>query len=122
MFDWRDFLELGRTLGSGASGTTVSVRLSEATMRAAVGRAYYAAFGHARSYATWHLGFASSGTAADHGRLTTHFRVSGMPLVAQYLGQLRTMRNQCDYDTAVPALPAMVSLALRNSAAVIHRL
>src|SRR5690349_12639359 len=98
MFDWREFLELGRTLGSSPPGTTVNVRVSEAAVRCAVGRAYYAAFGHARAYAIRHLGFGSAGTAADHGRLTAHFHAHGMPPVAQHLGKLGSARNQCDYD------------------------
>ena len=122
MFDWRDYLELARLLGAGQPGTSVRVRLSEATVRSAVGRAYYAAFGHARSYAAQNLGFVATGTAADHGRLTAHFQANGMVVIARQLSRLRRQRNQCDYDNLVSTLPTMAQDALRTSAAIIHRL
>jgi hypothetical protein len=122
VFDWRDNLELARALGRGAPGTNVSIRMSEATNRCAVGRAYYAAFGHARAYAIQRLGFVSSGGAADHGRLAAHFHLHGMPAVAFSLRGLRRWRNACDYDGVVSMLPRMVTDALRESAAVIRRL
>ena len=122
MFDWRDNLELARILGTGSPGTAVSVPISEATDRCAVGRAYYAAFCHARAYATRHLGFRPIGTAGDHGRLAAHFHAHGMRQVARALGRLRGWRNECDCDDVVPTLPTMVSNALRDAAAVIQRL
>ena len=122
MFDWRDNLELARTLGTGVPGTAVSVVISETTDRCAVGRAYYAAFCHARAYATQHLGFVSTGTAADHGRLAASFRAHGMRSVAMLLGDSRRWRNQCDYDAVVTSLPTMVSDSLREATAVIQRL
>jgi hypothetical protein len=122
VFDWRDNLELARALGRGAPGTDVSIRISEATDRCAVGRAYYAAFGHARECAIQRLGFVSSGGAADHGRLAAHFHLHGMPVIAFTLRNLHRWRNACDYDGIVPSLATMVGNALRESAAVIQRL
>lgn len=122
MFDWRDNLGLARTFGTGVPGTSVSVQISEASDRCAVGRAYYAAFGHARAYAIRRLGFVSTGTAADHGRLAAHYRANGMRSVAVSLGDLRRWRNACDYDDVVTSLPTMVSDALKESASVIQRL
>jgi hypothetical protein len=122
VFDWRGYLGLARTLGTGATGASVSIQVSEATDRCAVGRAYYAAFGHARTYAIRHLGFASTGTAADHGRLAAHYRAIGMRSVAVSLEELRRWRNACDYDDVVTTLSTMVGDALRESAAVIQRL
>jgi len=122
VFDWRDFLALAQILGTGAPGSSLSIQVSEATARCAVGRAYYAAFGHARDYAIQNLGFVSTGGAADHGRLARHFHAHGLSGVALGLGLLRTWRNECDYDGAVSNLPTKVRDALRESAAVIQRL
>jgi hypothetical protein len=122
VFDWRDFLELAQTLGTGTPGSSVSIHVSEATDRCAVGRAYYAAFCHARAYAIQHLGFVAMGGASDHGRLAAHFRSSGMRSVSMSLRDLRQWRNACDYDDVVTGLPTTVSDALREAAAVIQRL
>lgn len=122
MFDWRDNLDLARRLGRAPHGRTVSVRISEATERCAVGRAYYAAFCHARAYAVRHLGFVSTGGPADHGSLAAHFRARGMRRVAHLLGQLRARRNQCDYDDVVTSLSTMVRDSLQDAAEVIRRL
>jgi hypothetical protein len=122
MFDWRDNLELAQRLGAGNAGGTVSIHISDATNRCAVGRAYYASFGHARAYAVQYLGFLSTGGAGDHGLLAAHFRQHGMRQVAHLLGRLRRRRNQCDYDDIVPRLPTMVSDSIREAAAVINRL
>jgi hypothetical protein len=46
-FDWKEFLELARILGRDAEGSGHR----EAFLRSALGRAYYAAFCHARNYA-----------------------------------------------------------------------
>jgi hypothetical protein len=122
LFEWRENLELARDLANGAPGTSVLVPISEATARCVVGRAYYAAFGHARVYAIRNLGFVSTGTAADHGRLAQHFRMQGMGSVALGLRDLRRWRNECDYDDTVATLTTYVIDALRESAAVIRRL
>ena len=122
MFDWRDNLVLASSLGTGAPGSSVAIPISEATDRCAVGRAYYAAFCHARTYATRNLGFSQLGNAGDHGRLAAHFQMHGMHQVARALGRLRNWRNACDYDNVVPTLPTMVRDALRDATSVIQRL
>lgn len=122
MFDWRDNLELARTLGTGTPGETVAIRASETTDRCAVGRAYYAAFCHARSFAVQHLGFAVTGGAGDYGRLVRHFQNHGHAMLAFHLNQLRQWRNQCDYDDVVPNHAQKVHDALREAEAVIRRL
>lgn len=121
-FDWQENLRLARSLGVGIAGQTVSISFSEATERCAVGRAYYAAFCHARMYAVRHQGFVASGGAFDHGNLAAHFVTVGMPRVSQRLGQLRSWRNQCDYDDVVPNLSAKVRTALNYAADVIRLL
>src|SRR4051812_22407678 len=105
MFDWREFLDLAEALNAGPIGAIVAIRVSESSMRSVVGRAYYAAFGHARAYPVRRLNFMSVGSAADHGRLAAHFRAHGMRQIGQHLGKLRAHRNRCDYDDIVTGLP-----------------
>ena len=122
MFDWRTNLDLARALGDGGTGTPVVASISEATYRCAVGRAYYAAFGHARAYAIRRQGFSAAGTASDHGRLIQHYDTIGQQQIARRLRYLRGWRNQCDYDQVVPRLQRIVRLAIRDAAAVIRQL
>jgi len=121
VFDWRDFLSLAETLG-GIQGSTITVTIEEAAYRSAVSRAYYAAFCHAKAYAVQHLGFRPSNTPSDHGRLAWHFLARGMPLIRQYLDDLRDWRNMCDYDDVVPDLSKKVEDALKEAALVIQAL
>ena len=122
MFDWRDYLGLANDLGSAAQGTVVSIRISEAASRCAVSRAYYAAFCHARNYATAHLGFVPTNKGADHWLLRQHFTNRGRGDIASRLRRLHDWRKQCDYDNAVVNLTTTVRVALRESTAVIQRL
>lgn len=122
MFDWRDNLDLAEALRAGSTGARSVLHGSEASTRCAVGRAYYAAFGHARAYAILHLGFVSTGTGSDHGRLIAHFRTLGQRRIALRLQALRGWRNQCDYDDAVPTLHIILHDALRDAAAIINQL
>jgi hypothetical protein len=87
-----------------------------------VSRAYYAAFCYARAYAIQHLGFRPSYTPNDHGRLASLFPARGMPVIWQYLDDLRYWRNLCDYDDVVPDLETIVERALREAALLIAAL
>lgn len=122
MFDWRDNLDLAEVLRAGATGVPIVLQSSEAARRGAVGRAYYAAFGHARAYAIRHLGFVTTGTASDHGRLIAHYRTVGQRGIAARLQALRGWRNQCDYDDSVPTLHIILQDALRDATSVINQL
>jgi hypothetical protein len=96
-FDWREYLELARFLGR-QTGPGFS---QEATSRATVSRAYYAAFGYALVYAKDYLGFVPRQQAErvqDHGRLRAHLRQRRRQRVAETLDTLRDARNLCDYD------------------------
>jgi DUF1680 family protein len=109
MFDWKEFLRLARRL-VGTQGEGFSV---EAANRAAVNRAYYAAFGVTREYAQAQLGFQSQGDAGDHQRLTVFLRQRGQAGMAMLLRDLRLWRNQCDYDAVVAGLEHITPLALQ---------
>jgi hypothetical protein len=97
-FNWREYLELARFL-SGQTGPGFS---QEATFRATISRAYYAAYGYALLYARDFLGFVPRRRAEertqDHGRLRAHLRQRRRHRVADALDGLRDARNLCDYD------------------------
>ena len=122
MFDWREFLSLAESLADGALGTSLTVIRDEAAYRSAVSRAYYAAFGHARAYASQHFGFIPTNAPNDHQRLARHFQAHNMFLVYWNLGKLRDRRNLCDYEDVVPDLGAEVQDALTEAAFVIGAL
>src|SRR5436309_3094695 len=96
-FDWREYLEVARWL-RGQVGTSFS---QEAGLRAVIGRAYYAAYGHALRYARDYLGFVPrrrlEDWTPDHGRLRAHLRQRRRAFVASKLERLRDWRNVCDY-------------------------
>lgn len=118
-FDWREFLELARTL-QGSSGNAFS---TEAANRSAVSRAYYAAFCYIRNYARNTLGFKQTGSMNDHKRLQEHLRNCGDPWrkIADDLRDLRLMRNRCDYDDTVPQLVNVVKTAINIAQSILHQ-
>ena len=104
------------------TGNAAAEFSEEAAHRAAVSRAYYAAFGHARRYASTHLGFRPSGTPRDHVLLRQHFVQRGRMAVARRLDQLRMWRNICDYDDQVVNLTLLSMAALRAARRVVNAL
>jgi hypothetical protein len=124
-FEWRDFLEIARFLEAQAVGRSIP---PEAAYRTALGRAYYAAYGHAHQYASAWLGFRGKTKAEEksqeHGALRAHLKSRRRNLVAEKLDSLRTSRNRCDYDDDVADLdlPALVRLALQAAEYVIQAL
>src|SRR5690349_8322354 len=98
MFDWRGYHELAADLGQGAPGSSVTVKVSEATARCAISRAYYAAFCHARNHAESRLGYIPTQKGSDHWLLRQHFAQRGMNGIALRLRQLHGWRKQCDYE------------------------
>jgi hypothetical protein len=70
----------------------------EAALRAAVSRAYYAAFGYAWIQGEERYGFVRTKTHDDHGDLRMQFRAKGMSGLAGKLDELRIWRNRCDYE------------------------
>jgi hypothetical protein len=96
-FDWKEFLELARILGRDAEGSGHR----EAFLRSALGRAYYAAFCHARNYARDYLGFRPRYDGDDHGALREKLKRGKRRGVSDRLEQLRKWRNDCDYKEEV---------------------
>jgi uncharacterized protein (UPF0332 family) len=116
-FHWPDYLAIARLLNSDSPPELV-----EAAGRCAVSRAYYASFGHARWYASRHLGFRPFFTAQDHGRLAAHFKQNGLIDVADDLDTMRSWRNNCDYDDTVGALSLLVQNSFEGAERIIKTL
>lgn len=121
-FDWRRFLDLARDLDAGAPRLTTASH-QEAAWRCAVGRAYYALFGHAREYAqrVWRIPFA--GTAEDHRTVMECYRLHpSLGKVGAALGNLRWQRNQCDYRRQVSNVQMMAADCIDEAAEAIKLL
>src|SRR5690242_6109015 len=108
-FKWTEFLELAHFVQDSAAAGRVAV---EGALRTAVGRAYYAAFGVARSQAQAG-GFIPFESAEDHLLLREHFERTGRRDIARQLARLRQWRNQADYqsDAGNIAMMAKESIA-----------
>ena len=109
--DWREFLELAKSL-AGQTGASFS---EEAAQRGAVSRAYYAAFCWARRYAEQSLGFRSTGRGQDHKRLREYLQRAGKGGLAARLNRLRGWRNACDYQDTVPGLQQTVRSSISQA-------
>lgn len=110
-FNWREYLKLAQFL-QGHGGESFS---QEAAFRCAVSRAYYAAFCHARNFASVKQSFEPSYKAADHSLLKKHFSGTGRIDIARKLDCLRIWRNNCDYDDDVSNINQMLNDAIKHS-------
>lgn len=119
-FDWREFLDLARALRSSFSSSP----LMEAASRSAVSRAYYAAFGHTRSYAEKHLNFQPTKTGRDHQLLRKHLGKRDTPWkdVADKLRELHEWRKPCDYEDTVSNLNIIAEEAISTAEGIISKL
>lgn len=113
-FDWREYLNLARFL-QGQGGISFS---QESAFRAAVSRAYYAAFCYARD----RHGFSPKGISEDHQRVRNHFRGRGMVEISRKLEELRQRRNSCDYDDVVSNVPHLLTSAIAQAQDILNRL
>jgi hypothetical protein len=111
-FNWHDYLDLARWL---QTNTPPGVSI-EAAGRAAVSRAYFAAFCYARNYARDYLGFVPRDDDSDHGRLRAHLRQKRRHATADRLDILRIRRNECDYYDDLPkSLTGMLTRANQDA-------
>jgi hypothetical protein len=89
---------------------------AEATARAGVSRAYYAAFCYARNFARDYLGFTPHNDTTDHGRLRAALLQRRRSATSKKLERLRDFRNECDYlDNLTMDAKTMLSLALKEA-------
>lgn len=111
-FDWREFFTVAEELAE---------RVEERDKRTAVGRAYYAAFGTARSHLE-SSGVTLAKGSGVHGAVWGHLSKSPDPVERQ-LGttgnRLRVTRNRVDYDPVVDRLEDVTLDALEDARAVL---
>jgi hypothetical protein len=118
-FDWREYLVLARFLQAQAGGSIPA----EAGLRAAVGKAYSAAFCHVRNHARDHLGFQPRYGPDDHGRLRAFLRHGKTFGISVKLEDLRLWRNECDYADEPPAdLALLAAEAIRHAEEIFRAL
>lgn len=97
-FNWSEYLNLAQEL---AQATT-----DEAKLRAAISRAYYAAFIKARNFLQEREGLTIP-TENTHKYVINQFKNSSDPVrikIGRRLLRLRGFRNQADYDNIFPKL------------------
>ncbi|BBD69375.1 hypothetical protein NIES4072_32940 [Nostoc commune NIES-4072] len=117
-FDWSEYLKVAKEL-AGAATTSAN---QEAKFRAAISRAYYAAFIEARNYLRDQQGHSIPTTGNAHKYVSDQFDISSEPqrqLLAKELVKLRLYRNQADYVDKFPGLAGITLMALNSSEEVI---
>lgn len=105
MFDWAEYLTLAEDLRAGRTPTAAV----EALQRAAVSRAYYAAFCPARDYLidTGALSFVRREEPRLHEKVAETFKLSTSGTrreIGTWLREMREARNRCDYEADNPRL------------------
>jgi hypothetical protein len=113
VFDGNESLRVAQFLGEKMNGSCTL----ESVQRAAISRAYFAAFVHALYYEVDNGRFQRSPLderGKDHGLLRKHFRDQKNHKIASELKELHNWRKTCDYDYFTD--PSMLlSTALENS-------
>ena len=115
MFEWRDYLELAR-------GLITSSERSEASLRAAASRAYYAAFHKSREALERDLG-ETFGRGRIHAEVIR--RLKERPetqMLGGDLDRLRKMRSHADYDAANTFSSRHAELAVHLASGVLRQL
>lgn len=123
-FDWLEYL----TLAQGLANQTTQISTQEARLRSAISRAYYAAFRKARN----HLRDKENKSLSQLTQGNTHQIVIDLfedlyrqrhdkryGMIAQFLRDLRSMRNKADYNDLIPSLTKLAQSALLQAETVI---
>jgi uncharacterized protein (UPF0332 family) len=117
-FDWKEYLDIARYL-SGDSSISIG---RESSLRAAISRAYYAAFCHARNYAINKFSFRPSGFGSDHSAVRRYYSKTRLSAVEKLLSDLYEWRQQCDYDDEVDNIESMCDSAIDMADEVFRKL
>lgn len=124
-FDWNDYLQLAFDLA-----TQQGEVLQEARLRAAISRAYYAAFHAAGGYITAHFRLSIPEQSAHSfvaGQLQSP-AIGGEQLdkrvkkIGQDLWRLARLRKRADYEADFPHIQAESSFALLLAESILKRL
>jgi uncharacterized protein (UPF0332 family) len=113
-FDWYQYLVLAEYLYDNRD--TFPDR--EACLRAAISKAYYAAFCLARNYARDLDRLVLDESAQDHGSVKKHYIRAPDPKnrqVGNSLDRLRDLRNQADYSDTIDKLEDLAKAAISQS-------
>jgi uncharacterized protein (UPF0332 family) len=113
-FDWYQYLVLAEYLYDNRD--TFPDR--EACLRAAISKAYYAAFCSARNYARDCDRLVLDESAQDHGSVKKHYIRAPDPKnrqVGNSLDRLRDSRNQADYSDSIDKLEELAKAAISQS-------
>ncbi len=111
-FDWTEYLHLAQEM----AGQATQPSTEEAQLRSAISRAYYALFCKARNHLRDVEQHRIPPDSLAHHYVQTQFRNSRSTVrreIGRNLNRLRTVRNEVDYDDAVPALPTLTLAMLR---------
>jgi uncharacterized protein (UPF0332 family) len=120
-FDWSEYLRVAKEL----AGLATPPANQEAKLRAAISRAYYAAFVKARNHLRDKQGHAIPKTGDAHRYVWEQFDLSPDPVrqtVAENLIRLRKYRRQADYVDTFPGLSGITATAITLSEEVISEL
>ena len=115
-FNWGEYLNVSRHLENQSRQPNQSLDFVEACQRAAVSRAYYAAFCTARNYAQAQMGYTPTKTGDDHKNVRELFRQHPylyMRKVFTNLKRLSRLRKECDYDDTVDNLSKKLQEAVK---------
>ncbi len=117
-FDWSEYLNVAKEL----AGVETSAASEEAKLRAAVSRAYYAAFIKAWNHLRDKEGLVIARTSQAHRDVSKQFENSTDAVRRSWgekLLRLRDFRRQADYVDTFPRFFGITQIALRLSEEVI---
>ena len=109
-FPWSDYLRVAEALIHARNRFAPA----EARYRAAISRAYYAAYGAARNHAHEHEGYIPITSGRDHGFVAAHYLTGSSRThhqTGRTLQRLMDNRLQADYDNDIAADVRQLALA-----------
>ena len=119
VLDEKECLQVAFFLGTQPSTTYTT----EAAQRAAISRAYFAAFCYACDFEVQYHGFVRKNRAEDHQRIMKCLNDRKETTIADNLLRLRLWRNNCDYERTIIGIPSQnVKEALKKAEEVINNL
>lgn len=117
-FTWKDYLEIARKLQANQFEN-----LSEASLRSAVSRAYYAAFHHAQDWLKKQPGqHYFSEDAKAHDEVINDLKRCHYTTISDELFYLKRFRRKCDYELEVYNLERIARTAISQSDHIITTL
>jgi uncharacterized protein (UPF0332 family) len=120
-FDWLEYLNVAKELAS----VTTTPASQEAKLRAAISRAYYAAFIKARNHLRDKEGYSIPRTGNSHRFVSQQFVSSSDAVrqsIADKLSRLKAYRKQADYVDKFPGISGVTMIALTLSEEIITTL